>query len=423
VRRRAHRRKKGAVYNAVVLSPAAARARILAALTDVAPLAAERVPLATALGRALAEDLVAESDVPGFDAARMDGYALRATDAPRAGARLPVAFEVYAGRPAPGPLPSGSCCRIFTGAPLPAGADAVEMQEEVRRSGRAGATFRRAAERGRFVRRAGSDVAAGAVALRAGAIVDAGVVGLAAGLGRSEVAVRRRPRVAILPTGDEIVPAGHPIGPGQISESNGPALVAAVREAGGDPLLLPIARDAPEALSRALESARGFDALVTIGGVSVGTRDLVRAALAEAGARLDFWKVAMRPGKPFTFGRWDRTAVFGLPGNPASALVTFELFARPALRALGGLPGTGRVVVEARLSAAQEKPAELTVFLRARVRRGRGGLVVEPLRTQLSGHLTSVAGHDALAVLPAGRSRLPRGAEVETVLLQPPPEP
>ncbi len=411
------------MYNALVLTPAAARARILAALSDVAPLAPERVPLAGALGRALAEDLTAARDVPAFDAATMDGYALRAADAPRAGARLPIAFEVFAGQPAPGPLPAGSCCRIFTGAPMPQGADAVEMQEEVRRAGRRAVTFRRAAEPGRFVRRAGSDVAAGSVALASGAIVDAGVVGLAAGLGRCELSVHRRPLVAILPTGDEIVPAGRIPGPGQIPESNGPALAAAVREAGGDPILLPIAGDAPDALARALESARGLDALVTTGGVSVGARDHVREALARAGARLDFWKVAMRPGKPFTFGRWERTAVFGLPGNPASSLVTFELFARPALRALAGLPGTGRVTVTARLSAAQEKPSGLTVYLRARVKRARASLVVEPLRTQLSGHLTSVAGHDALVVLPAGRSRLPRGAEVEVVLLQAPPDP
>jgi molybdopterin molybdotransferase len=149
----------------------------------------------------------------------------------------------------------------------------------------------------------------------------------------------------------------------------------------------------------------------------------VRAALERAGARLDFWRVAMRPGKPFTFGRWGRTAVFGLPGNPASALVTFELFARPALRALEGLRGSGRVVVTARLGSAQEKPRELEVYLRARLRRARDGLVAMPLATQLSGHLTSVAGHDALAVLPAGRTRFPRGAAVRAVVLRAPPEP
>jgi molybdopterin molybdotransferase len=405
--------------NPFVLTPSAARARILGALSGIAPLAGERVPLENALGRALAGDLVSARDLPDFDASTMDGFAVRTREVRSAGVRLPIAFEVFAGRPAPGPLPAGACCRIFTGAPLPEGADAVEMQEQVRRTGKT-AVFSRAAERGRFVRRVGSDLRAGAIALPRGAVLDPGGVGLAAGLGRSELLVHRRPRVAILPTGDELVPVGQLAGPGQIVESNGHALAAAVREAGGEPVLLPIARDDAASLGRALEAARGVDALLTSGGVSVGARDLVRAALQAAGARLDFWKVAMRPGKPFTFGLWDRTIVLALPGNPASALVTFELFGRPALRALAGLPGDGRVTVRARLAAAQEKPAELVVFLRARVRAGRGGLVVEPLATQVSGHLSSVAGHDALAVLPAGRTRLARGAEVEAILLRAP---
>ncbi len=402
-----------------MLTPDAARARILADLAPLAPLPAERVPLVEALSRSLAEDLVAGADLPAFDASTMDGYALRASDAERAGARLPVAYEVFAGRPAPGALPPGACCRIFTGAPLPEGADAVEMQEEVRRAGRS-AVFGRAAERGRFVRSRGSDVAAGAVALPAGAVVDAGTVGLAAGLGRTELVVHRRPRVAILPTGDELVPPGQLPGPGQLVESNGLALAAAVREAGGVPLLLPACGDDEASLARALERARGVDALVTVGGVSVGDRDLVRGALARAGARLGFWRVAMRPGKPFAFGLWDRTAVFGLPGNPASALVTFELFVRPALRALAGLPGDGRITVQARLDVAQEKPAELTVYLRCRARGAGPGLRLAPLPTQSSGSLSSAAGHDALAVLPAGRGRLARGARVTAILLRPP---
>jgi molybdopterin molybdotransferase len=402
-----------------VLTPDEARARILAALSDVAPLPGERVPLAGALGRALAEDVRTEGDLPPFDAATMDGYALRAADAPRAGARLEVAFEVFAGAPATGALPAGACCRIYTGAPIPRGADAVEQQEEVRQSGRF-ATFRRPAERGRFVRRRGSDLAAGAVAAPMGAAIDPGTIGLAAGLGRGDLLVRRRPRVGILPTGDEIVPVGRAPAPGQIVESNGHALAAAAREAGADPALLPIAKDDPGALRDALARTAGLDALVTTGGVSVGARDLVRAALARAGARLDFWRVAMRPGKPFTFGRWGRTAVFGLPGNPASALVNFELFVRPALRALAGLAGTGRLRAPARLASAQEKPRELEVYLRVRLRRTRGALVAEPLRTQVSGNLSSVAGHDALAVLPAGRARFARGAAVEVIVLRPP---
>jgi molybdopterin molybdotransferase len=402
-----------------VLTPAAARARILAALGDVAPLPGERVPLASALGRALAADLVAERDLPFFEASTMDGYALRAADARAAGARLPVAFEVFAGRPASAPLPPGACCRIFTGAPLPEGADCVEQQEEVRRSGRA-AVFRRPAERGRFVRHRGSDLRPGDVAAPAGALVDPGTVGLAAGLGLSELSVRRRPRVGILPTGDELVPVGRSPAPGQIVESNGHALSAAVREAGGEPLLLPIARDDAASLREVLAAAEGLDVLVTIGGVSVGARDLVRVALGRAGARLDFWRVAMRPGKPFTFGRWGRTAVFGLPGNPASSLVTFELFVRPALRALAGLPGAGRLRANVRLGAALEKPPQLEVYVRARIRRVRGDLVAVPLRTQVSGNLMSTAGHDALAVLPAGRPRVARGARVEAILLRPP---
>jgi len=402
-----------------VLAPGVARARLLAALSDVAPLPGERVPLADALGRALAEDLAAERDLPAFDAATMDGYALRASEARRAGARLPVAFEIFAGRPAGGPLPRGACCRIYTGAPLPEGADAVEQQEQVRRAGR-DAVFARAAERGRFVRRRGSDLAAGATAARAGTAVDPGIVGLAAGLGRGELLVHRRPRVAILPTGDEVVPVGRVPAAGQIVESNGHALAAAAREAGAEPLLLPIVRDDAGALRRALQAARGVDALVTTGGVSVGERDLVRAALAKAGARLDFWRVAMRPGKPFAFGRWGRTAVFGLPGNPASALVTFELFVRPALRALAGLEGSGRVRIAARLASAQEKPAGLEVYLRVRLRAVRGELGAEPLRTQESGNLSSAAGHDALAVLPARRTRVARGERVDAILLHAP---
>jgi molybdopterin molybdotransferase len=402
-----------------VLTPAEAQARILDALSDVAPLPAERVPLAGTLGRALAEDVRADRPLPPFDNSQMDGYALRAADAPRAGTRLPVAFEVFAGQPGGRPLPPGACARVFTGAPLPPGADCVEMQEEVSRKGGI-ARFRRPAERGRFVRAAGGDVAPGDVALPAGLEVDAGAIGLAAALGLPELPVRRRPRVGILATGDEIVPLGATPRPGQIFESNGHQLAAACAEAGAVPVRLPLAADDARSLRRSLAAARDLDALVCIGGVSVGDRDLVRAGLAASGTRLDFWRVAMRPGKPVAFGRWGRMAVFGLPGNPASSLVTFELFVRPALRALAGLRGTGRMVLRARLAAPQEKPADLAVFLRCRVRRSGDSLWVDGLRTQQSGHLTSVVGVEGLAVLPAGPARLPRGKWVDVLLLRAP---
>lgn len=295
------------------------------------------------------------------------------------------------------------------------------MQERVARDG-AVAVFERPAEAGRFVRPVGDDVAAGAVALPAGAVLDPGAIGLAASLGLMTVRVHRRPVVALLPTGDEVVPLGRRPGPGQIVESNALALAAAVRDAGGVARRLPIARDDRAVLRAALARGRRADVLVTTGGVSVGERDLVREALEAAGARLDFWRVAMRPGKPLAFGRLGRTLIFGLPGNPASALTTFELFARPAIRALAALPPAGRVVIRGRLAAAQEKPPELTVYLRVQAIRRGGALELHPLRTQVSGNLTSSAAVGALAVLPAGRRHLPVGALVDAILLQVPLE-
>ncbi len=401
-----------------MLTPAEALDRILARTLRLGPLEPERVPLAAAEGRALAAPLRARAPLPPFAASTMDGFAFRASDLPGPGGRLRIDGTVAAGHPWRVPLRPGACLRIFTGAPLPPGADAVEMQERVAVS-HAVARFERAGETGRFVRPAGSDVARGAVALPAGTRLDPGAIGLAAALGCVRVAVARRPRVAILATGDEVVPLGHRPGPGQIIESNAYALAAAVREAGGEPRLLGIVPDRPAALRRAIGRARAADVLVTIGGVSVGARDLVRGGLAEAGATIAFWRVAMRPGKPFLFGRLGRTLVFGLPGNPASALVAFELFARPALRALAGLPGAGRLVVQARLDVRQVKPPGLSVYLRSRVESRRGEAWVVPLPTQLSGDLTSSADVGALALLPAGRTRLGRGARVAAILLGP----
>jgi molybdopterin molybdotransferase len=404
-----------------VLEPEEAVSRILGALADVAPLPPERVPLREALGRALAEDVTAQRALPPFDNSQMDGYALRAADAPRAGARLKVAFEVFAGSGVPPPLPPGVCCRVYTGAPLPAGADCVEMQEEVTRQG-SSARFRRAAELGRFVRPAAADVALGATALARGTVVDPGAIGLAAALGRTELLVHRRPRVGLLTTGDEIVPVDRMPVPGQIVDSNSHALAAACLEAGALPTVLPIARDAPASLDASLAAAEGLDALVSTGGVSVGEKDLVKKALAAMGTRLDFWRVAMRPGKPIAFGRRGRMAVFGLPGNPASSFVTFELFVRPALRSMAGLPGRGRVVLPARLTTRFDKPAGLTHYLRARAHLRGGEIYVDPLPSQVSGHLSSVTGFEALVVVPKAAERIRPGGRVQAILLAPPRE-
>jgi len=402
-----------------VLEPEEAVSRILDALADVAPLGPERVTLREALGRALAEDVVAQRPLPPFDNSQMDGYALRTSDALRPGARLKVAFEIFAGSAMPPPLPPGVCCRIYTGAPLPEGADCVEMQEEVTRQG-GRARFRRPAERGRYVRPAAEDVALGATALASGTVVDPGAVGLAAALGRTELLVHRRPRVGLLTTGDEIVPVDRVPAPGQIIDSNSHAIAAACIEAGALPTVLPIARDARASLAAALAGAEGLDALISTGGVSVGEKDMVKSALAAMGMRLDFWRVAMRPGKPIAFGRRGRMAVFGLPGNPASALVTFELFVRPALRNLAGLPGRGRAVLPARLSVPFVKPAGLTHYLRARAHLRDGELFLDPLPTQVSGHLSSVTGFEALAIVPKAAVRVRPGGRVQAILLAPP---
>jgi len=404
-----------------VLDPRAALGAVLDALGDVAPLPAERLPLRAALGRVLADDLVAPRALPPFDNSQMDGYALRATDARRAGARLPVAFELAAGSSRVPALPPGCCARIFTGAPLPPGADCVEMQEEVEREGST-ARFLRPAARGRFVRPAGFDVAAGSVALARGSPVDPGAVGLAAALGRTELLVHRRPRVAILATGDELVPVDRVPSAGQIVDSNSHALAAACAEAGAEPQLLPLAGDTLRALRRSLEAARGCDALLTSGGVSVGDRDLTRGALEALGTKLSFWRVAIRPGRPLVFGRWGRAAVFGLPGNPASALVTFELFVRPALLALSGWKGPSRPVLAGRLAEPMVKERGLTYYVRARARLREGQLWLEPLRAQSSGALTSVVGFEALAVLPPETVRLRRGAAIDAILVRAPEE-
>jgi molybdopterin molybdotransferase len=232
--------------------------------------------------------------------------------------------------------------------------------------------------------------------------------------------VRRRPRVAILATGDELVPVYGVAGPGQILDSNSHALAAACAEAGGEPVLLPLAGDRREAIRAALEAARGCDAVVTSGGVSVGDRDLTRSVIASMGTKLAFWRVAMKPGKPVAFGRWGGAAVFGLPGNPASALVTFELFVRPALRALGGATAPSRAVLPARLATSMRKEPGLTYFVRAHARLEGGALWVEPLRTQSSGALTSATGFEALAVLPPAPAVLRRGVTVEAILVAPP---
>jgi molybdopterin molybdotransferase len=392
-----------------------AQSRILA---GVARLSAERVPLDLAVSRVLAEQLVSSLDLPPFDYSAMDGYAVRIADG--LGERALVG-ESRAGSGELPPLAMGTSMRIFTGAPIPQGADAVIMQEDAARTGdRVAFANAKPPRSGQNVRRRGEDLARGATAIAAGTRLRPTHLPLLAALEIVRPAVVRRPVVAILATGDELREPGAPARPGSIVETNGPAIAAMVREAGGEPRLLPIVRDDAESLRAALRAALdGVDVLLTIGGVSVGDHDLVRPMLVEEGVTIDFWRVAIKPGKPLAFGRRGGVTVLGLPGNPVSAMVTFVLFAAPLLRALAGdrspLPPRRRV----RLGRALAHAPGRTELVRATLSRERDDAPVTalPVASQASGSVVSIAGADALIVVPRSSEGIAAGAEVDVIPL------
>lgn len=387
-----------------------ARERIL---DGVEPLGSERLALLPAAGRVLAERLVAPAPMPPFDYSAMDGYALDAASLSGSGPwTLPVRGESRTGG-VPPVLELGAACRIFTGAELPATATTVLMQEDVERTGDT-IVFSKRPPAGAHVRRRGEDLAAGSVALEPGTRLGPAQIGLVASLDRAHVLVARRPRVAILCTGDELRSPGDPPRPGSIPESNGSALGAMVLLAGGDPALLPYARDDAKTTLAAVKDAIGTsDLLLTVGGVSVGDHDLVRPALEAAGAKLDFWKVKIKPGKPLASGKAGRTRVLGLPGNPVSAMVTFALFGAPLVRKLQGdrqpVPAWRRAVLT---QAVRQEPGR-RAFLRAVL----DGQKVTPIDNQASGSVTSLAWANSLMVVHEDAEGLPAGAEVDVLLL------
>ncbi len=305
-------------------------------LENFAPLPAETVGIGEAFGRVLAVSVKARVTQPPNAVSAMDGYAVRAADVAQVPTTLRVTGAVPAGALFEGRVGEGEAVRIFTGAPLPAGADAIVIQEDTEPAGDQ-VTVKESSPRGHYVRPAGLDFAKGDTGPQAGRQLTARDIGLAAAMNHPWLQVHRRPRVAILATGDEVVMPGDPLGPSQIVSSNGLSLAAFVRACGGDPIQLGIAPDRRERLAELAAGARGADLLLTAGGASVGEHDLVQAALEDQGLKLDFWKIAMRPGKPLMFGRLGETPMLGLPGNPVSALVCALLFARPALNRLRGL--------------------------------------------------------------------------------------
>lgn len=389
-----------------LLSIDEALARVLA---RAQPLEAERVALDVAGGRFLAEDVAATVDLPPFPSSAMDGYALRAEDAP---GRLPVVFRIAAGLPAPRPLAPGEAMAISTGGAVPDGADAVVPIEGVVEQDNT-LDVSEPVEAGAHIRPAGGDVARGAVVLHSGTRLGAAQIGALAAAGIAAVAVHRRPRVAVLATGTELRRPGTALGPGQIYESNGPMLAVALAAAGAEVERLGPVRDDEAEHRAALERALAADVLVSSGGVSVGPHDLVRRILVELGAVEDFWGVSVRPGKPVAFATRGRTLVFGLPGNPVSALVSAELFVRPALHALQGAAGPGPHWLEGTLAAPVRRNATRDSLVRARRRGGS----VEALSGQESHMIVRAAAADALVLVPAGDGELAAGDAIRYLAL------
>jgi molybdopterin molybdotransferase len=397
-----------------------ARSRLF---SKVRRLSSERVSLSDAAGRVLATDVVARAPLPPFAHSAMDGYAVATQDwGAGSSPTLRVVGEAPAGGSAP-PLAPGAACRIFTGGPLPERSDAVVPQENVDRDADTIRIHARPTP-GQYVRKVGEDLAAGAVALTVGTRMTPGGIALAAMLDRAELTVVRRPRVTILATGNELRAVGDGPRAGSIPESNTLALAALARQAGAVARVAPIVRDdtgeAVEAIEAALE---GADLLVTVGGVSVGDHDVVRPALERAGVALDFWRVAIKPGKPLAVGRTSTAHVLGLPGNPASALVTFALFGVPLIRALQGDARPHPLALPAHLAAPRKRSADRTEFVRATIGRERGtrlpsGHAPSELEAcvcdnQASGAATSLATSDGLCAIEPGVGSLEAGVTVD----------
>ena len=387
-------------------------ARKVLELTPVLP--AESVPLAGCPGRVLAEDLVAARQLPAWPLSAVDGYAMRSADA---GGRLRGIGESAAGRPFEGDVGEGAAVRILTGGVLPRGADAVVMVEDTVVDGEWVTVPGRVAG-GANVHRPGSDLAAGELVLRRGRPLGSAEIGLAAALGVSALPVYRLPRVALLSTGDELVEVGLPLGPGQIPDSNRYALLAALRESGAEVAVLGIVPDRADDLRRlVVEALRAADVLVTSGGVSVGTHDLVKPLLESLGD-VHIGRVKLKPGKPFTFATLaEGRLAFGLPGFPVSSLVTFEVFVRPALRKLQGYAELQRPTLPVRLGYDAKAAGDRTEYQRVTLVREGEELVARTTGSQSSSRLMSLAGANALVRIPPGPDGIPAGTTVEAIIL------
>jgi molybdopterin molybdotransferase len=393
---------------------AEAQQRILSGLRAIG---AETIGLDAALGRTLAEDVRARLTQPPAPVSAMDGYAVRADDIATLPAALKRIGQAPAGHPFDGKVGAGECVRIFTGGEVPEGADTILIQEDADETDGI-VKPKESVKRGTYVRPAGLDFREGDVVLREGLTLDPRHIGLAAASNHAWLGVRRRPRVAILATGDEIVLPGTMPKKGQIVSSNGPSLAAFVRRAGGEAIVLPIAPDDPAALKELARGAAGADLLVTSGGASVGEHDLVRSALGEEGLSLDFWQIAMRPGKPLMFGTLGTIPLLGLPGNPVSSLVCAHLFLGPAIAKLLGKTDVLPQALAAKLGrdlAANDRRED---YLRSTLTRDTAGnLIATPFEKQDSSMISVLARADALAIRPAGAPAAQKGDSISVLPL------
>lgn len=392
-------------------------AALQAVLERTPELELARIPLMQAHGRTLATDVVASVDLPGFDNSAMDGYAVRGEDT-RPGVRLTVVGEVAAGHAPTVTVGAGQAARIFTGAMMPDGADAVVRQERVRARGEQ-IELLDAVAPGADLRPAGSDVARGEHVLAAGCRLDAGHLGLLGGLGLPEVPVVRQPRMLLLATGSEVVAPGDPLGPGQVWDANSVALAAQAREAGAYVKVLdPVGDDAETIASALADHCEGMDLVVTTAGVSVGDYDAIHEAFERLGVETVFWRLAIRPGKPVRFGTLGDALVFGLPGNPLAAQTTFEILVRPAIAAMLG-QDVRRPSIRARLGEDFQKRRNLTYFNRGHLRLDRTGYRVEPTARHGSGMLIPSATAGSMICAPEAVECLDAGATVRVDILRP----
>ena len=391
-------------------------------LENVAPLGVERVAILDALGRVLAEEIKSPRDIPGFDNSAMDGYAVRAADLVGASdakpVRLAVVETVGAGQMPTGRVAAGQAIRTMTGAPLADGADAIVPVERTRGSNESDMVeFLAPAEKSAFVRRRGEDLRVGELVISAGRTLTPADLGMLASVNRAMVEVIRRPRVAIVATGDELVDVDTPPTGAQVVNSNAYALAGAIREAGAEAVILKVARDDAREIRERLAEATTFDAVLSTGGVSVGQFDHVKGALDELGMRQLFHGVAQKPGRPLKFGTVGYRPIFGLPGNPVSTLVCFYLYARPALLKMGGRRRVGLPRVRARGALDIKTSKDLTEFVRVKLERDGDGWLATPTGNQGSGILSSLSRAEGLLIGPSTETILKAGTQATVLLL------